>query len=181
MHGSLQNRRIQRQYTTYQVTHRAKQECFQVDLEHVKGLAEQTPDRNISTRLSSMSGICNRHKKDVKLIISPRIKFSYKNKRRKLRFTSFIRVSKVLRGTTLSALEGGLFLSYSLQYRPCVGDWQLLHPLVLMNYQCASHTQPPRSQRHPAYTLLCFESSKCYRVTIDFKWKSMNIACIPQN
>lgn len=66
---SLQNRFTQRYQTTYQVPHSAKQERFQVDLEHVKGLTEQISDRNTSTRLFSMPGICNRHKKDAELII----------------------------------------------------------------------------------------------------------------
>lgn len=81
---------------TYQVTHSTKQECFLVDLEHVNGLIEQVSDRKIPNRLFNVSSIYNRHKIDNKLIVWPRIKCSYKNKKRKFRYMSFIKVRKTL-------------------------------------------------------------------------------------
>lgn len=53
----------------YQVTHSTKQECFQVDLEHVNGLTDQISDKKIPNRLFTMSGIYNRHKIDNELIV----------------------------------------------------------------------------------------------------------------
>lgn len=138
--------------------------CFQVDLEDVKGLTttHEMPDRRLTRRWLPISGICNRHKRNDKSIIWPRIKCPHRKTRRKFSYMSLIKVSKNFISRSLhkvhkiNGFENGWFHSHSPQFQPCVGDWQLLRPLILMNYQCTAHTQPPGNQKYPTYTLLYF-------------------------
>lgn len=137
---------------------------FKLTLKMLRDSPQQIPDRRLTRGRLPISGICTRHKRNDKSIIWPRIKCLHRKRRRKFSYMSLIKVSKnfISRSShdvhKINGFENGWFHSYSPQFQPCVGDWQLLCPLILMNYQCTAHAQPPGNQKYPTYTLLYFFS-----------------------
>lgn len=148
-------------YIRWHVT--MKEECFQIDLEDVKGLTRTNIRRGITNKedflsLAFVRGI----KGTTRWLSGPEYNAHSGMQRRKFSCMPLIKVSKnFIDGSShkvhkVIGFANGLFPSYSLLFRPHVGDWQVLHPLALRNYQCTSRTLPPGKQRHSSYTLLCF-------------------------